>query len=298
MTTGGNTMFVNPSRRIVKIQDTLCAGIITGTDKIRSGYGNGDCVYCDCTTMIFAVADGTERFPFASRDILIRLRERLATAERPADAAQWKALMNDIYADQQFLYKTTLSCVALEKTETGVIVYISHGGDSTVTIFDSSDGSIVYKTRPDMNFAGRSKCVTDVIELRIDDTNLRIMLTTDGMSDLIKQFGTHIRTGDWLASHFSSSVDCICDSIHETIDEHRGNFEYDDIGFIFMDPFKILSQRRSIVIMGGTRPYEEGIFLKDGPSLIEDGWFDDVHIEAYLDVLALAGIYVHSMNDC
>ena len=72
----------------------VCGGISTGTDKIRSGYGNGDCLYFDFEHMVFAVADGTERFPWASRDLLNRLSESLAKSGTPDTAEGWKELIN------------------------------------------------------------------------------------------------------------------------------------------------------------------------------------------------------------
>ena len=64
---------INASQRTVKCGNAVCGSIITGTDKIRSGYGNGDCLYLDFMHGVFAVADATERFPWASRDLLNRL---------------------------------------------------------------------------------------------------------------------------------------------------------------------------------------------------------------------------------
>ena len=58
------TVEINPSKRILKLPGALCGGISTGSDKIRSGYGNGDCLYFDFEHLVFAVADGSERFPW------------------------------------------------------------------------------------------------------------------------------------------------------------------------------------------------------------------------------------------
>ena len=77
------TVEINPSKRILKMPGALCGGISTGTDKIRSGYGNGDCLYFDFEHLVFAVADGSERFPWASRDLLNRLSESLAQSGSP-----------------------------------------------------------------------------------------------------------------------------------------------------------------------------------------------------------------------
>jgi len=49
------TIEINPSKRILKLPGVLCGGISTGTDKFRSGYGNGDCLFFDFEHMVFAI---------------------------------------------------------------------------------------------------------------------------------------------------------------------------------------------------------------------------------------------------
>ena len=126
----------------------VCGGISTGTEKIRSGYGNGDCLYFDFEHMVFAVADGSERFPWASRDLLNRLSESLARSGVPDTAGGWKELINtEVYSVQKYQHKTTFSCVAIRPAPEGVSLIISHGGDSVVTVMDSSTGSIMQSDR-------------------------------------------------------------------------------------------------------------------------------------------------------
>ena len=48
---------LNPFRRALRLPGELGAGLITGTEKIRSGFGNGDCLLLDFRHRIFAVAD-------------------------------------------------------------------------------------------------------------------------------------------------------------------------------------------------------------------------------------------------
>ena len=148
---------INASRRTLKCDNTVCGSIVTGTDKVRSGYGNGDCLYFDFNRGVFAIADATERFPWASRDLLNRLSETLARRGTPDTARGWKELIDaEVYSAQKYQHKTTFSCVALRREGEGVGLVIVHGGDSVVTVMNSTDGSILYQTGPDMNFAGRS----------------------------------------------------------------------------------------------------------------------------------------------
>jgi hypothetical protein len=117
---------INASKRILKIKKSICGGIITGTDKIRSGFGNGDCLFFDFDHMVFAVADGTERFPWASRDLLKRLSETLSRIGAPVTAQGWKDLINgEVYSGQKYQHKTTFSCVAMRSDRGGVDMVIS-----------------------------------------------------------------------------------------------------------------------------------------------------------------------------
>ena len=86
-------ILMNTSRRILKQKNVLCGSIITGSDKMRSGFGNGDCLFFDFENNVFAVADGSERFPFASREILLRLKEILNNG-KPGSCEEWKKLIS------------------------------------------------------------------------------------------------------------------------------------------------------------------------------------------------------------
>ncbi|MBP7586164.1 MAG: hypothetical protein KBA61_19130, partial [Spirochaetes bacterium] len=92
-------MMINAAARMISMEGRAGAFLATGTDKVRSGYGNGDCLYFDFENMVFAVADATERFPWASRDLLNRLSESLAKSGPPDTAAGWKELVNgEVYS--------------------------------------------------------------------------------------------------------------------------------------------------------------------------------------------------------
>ena len=163
----------------------VCGGISTGTDKIRSGYGNGDCLYFDFEHMVFAVADGSERFPWASRDLLNRLSESLTQYGVPDTVSGWRYLINtEIYSEQKYQHKTTFSCVSIKREKEDVIMIVSHGGDSAVTVMNSVTGLICQQTERDMNFAGRSKEIVEVTEYRIVDHDSRVLISTDGFDDV------------------------------------------------------------------------------------------------------------------
>ena len=264
---------INASRRTVKCGTAVCGSIITGTDKIRSGYGNGDCMYLDFDRGVFAIADATERFPWASRDLLNRLSETLSLKGMPDTAGGWKDFINnEVYSAQKYQHKTTFSCVSLSREGGGGGMVIVHGGDSVVTVLNSADGSLLFQTGPDMNFAGRSLGITDVSEHRFEDRNVRVVISSDGFGDLFR-FCLKQELITSVAQAFAgSTLPGVCGKIHEVLDKNRGRFEHDDIGFILIDPFHAANIGGPKLLVGGTQPNEEKRFLEEFSSGPNDRW--------------------------
>jgi hypothetical protein len=284
---------INAAKRILKVKKSICGGIITGTDKIRSGFGNGDCLLFDFDHMVFAVADGTERFPWASRDLLRRLSESLSRTGAPASAQGWKALINgEVYSEQKYQHKTTFSCVAIRSGNGGVDLIISHGGDSSVTVMDSKSGAVYHQTGRDMNFGGRSREIVEVSERRMTDPNSRVVISTDGFNDLLRYcVGRSILASvDGLFTAYP--VDSIGEVVFGIIESNRGKFEHDDIGFIVIDPFLIERVGGPAVLIGGTRPHEEKRYQEEYPHGPHDRWISGARWLEYAEVFAGAGIQV------
>ena len=284
---------INPSKRILKMPGAVCGGIRTGTDKIRNGYGNGDCLYFDFEHLVFAVADGSERFPWASRDLLNRLSGNLSLSGSPDTVYGWKDMMNkEIYSEQKYQHKTTFSCVAIRREGEDVILIISHGGDSAVTVMNSVTGSICQQTDRDMNFAGRSKEIVDVTEYRLVDRDSRVLISTDGFDDVWRFCMRQSLLGGARDVFKRYPVDGICEMIHGILEENKGRFEYDDIGFIIIDPFRAETIKGTSVLMGGTRPYEEQQYLSEYTSGSNDLWVPDGQWGDHDEVFSRAGIIV------
>ena len=285
------TVEINPSKRILKLPGALCGGISTGTDKIRSGYGNGDCLYFDFEHLVFAVADGSERFPWASRDLLNRLSESLAQSGVPDTVSSWKDLINtEIYSEQKYQHKTTFSCVAIRPEGEGVSLIITHGGDSVVTLMNCVTGSIIQQTGRDMNFAGRSKDIVDVTQYQTANRDIRVLLSTDGFDDVWRFCMRQSLLGGASDVFARYSVDNICEMISGILQENSGRFEYDDIGFIIIDPYRTERIGGTAVIMGGTRPYEEQKYLSEYASGPHDRWVPNGQWNEHDEVFAWAGI--------
>ena len=293
------TIVINPSKRILKMPGGVCGGISTGTDKIRSGYGNGDCLYFDFEHLVFAVADGSERFPWASRDLLIRLSESLSLSGSPDTVGGWKDMLNtEIYSEQKYQHKTTFSCVAIRREGDDVFLIISQGGDSAVTVMSSVTGSICRQTGRDMNFAGRSKEIMDVTQYRVADSDSRVLLSTDGFDD-VWRFCLHQSLLGGARDVFERyPVDEISEMISGILEENKSRFEYDDIGFILLDPNRIERITGTAVIMGGTRPYQENQYQSEYASGSHDRWVSDGEWGEHDEVFAGAGIRVLVSGRC
>jgi hypothetical protein len=78
--------------------------------------------------------------------------------------------------------------------------------------------------------------------------------------------------------------------IYGILEENSGRFEYDDIGFIIIDPYRTERIAGTTVIMGGTRPYEEQQYLSQCASGLHDRWVPDGQWSEHDEVFVWAGI--------
>lgn len=237
--------------------------LITGTDKVRSGYGNGDSLLVDFDHRVFAVADATERFPHASRLLLSNIVSGLQTIPQSSD--EWLHYLNGIYASQEYHLKSTLSLIALQKQESVSRAFIAHGGDSSLQIYNRQNKSMVYKTSVNMNFAGRSKHVDSIDCIPLQD-QLRVILYSDGFHDVIKH--CNIEMEDLIHVPLIEAITHIIDKVGNLDRE-----EYDDISLLLFDIPEIYTVNTKGILMGGTtrlqeQKVKESISIHDYNSLI------------------------------
>ena len=211
----------------------------------------------------------------------------------PDTVRGWRDLLNkEIYSEQKYQHKTTFSGIAIRRDGEDVFLIIAHGGDSAVTVMNSVTGSIYRQTGRDMNFAGRSKEIVDVTQYRIADRDSRVLISTDGFDDVWRFCLRQSLLGGARDVFERYPVDCICEMISGILQENRGSFEYDDIGFIIIDPYRTERISGMAVIMGGTRPYEEQQYLSEYASGLHDRWVPDGQWGDHDDLFAGAGIRV------
>jgi len=273
---------LNPYRRSICLPDKLGACLVTGTEKVRCGYGNGDCLLLDFHHRVFAVADASERFPQASRLLLERMTGAIAETGPPGDENAFNALLDRVWSRQKFIHKTTLSCVVLVNGEDGPAAMLANNGDSTITFLNPNDGKVLFRTRSDMNFAGRSKHPNAVTTQRLNGSRPAIVLATDGLAGI----------GDILSTKITRRPHRIAHWIADRTRSPALPPEIDDIGAIALVTDVPVREAHTI-IMGGTRPGKEKDFLqsaKQKPAM--DRWDSIKAWQQAPELMDLAGIQI------
>ena len=266
---------------MVRQKGALSALLVVGSDKVEGGFGNGDCILLDFSRLIFAVSDASERYTRASRILLERFAEILSDQDiSPPDISVLKKSIAEIYGRQKYTHKCTFSLVSLFKNKKEVVASISSGGDSMVIVADSSDGSIIFKTIPDMNFAGRSKNVPAISTLTLKDRKFRVIIATDGFAEVLNKIGKqeHGKLPEWL---FNGSAYDIAGKFRRRF-KRKKIVNYDDIGMIIVDPFAVYRDNKAIVV-GGTLPEKEALFASSFSTLAgkwveKERWHDNSEI--------------------
>ncbi|MFP4476306.1 MAG: hypothetical protein ACLFOY_12165 [Desulfatibacillaceae bacterium] len=278
---------INAAKRAMVVGESVSACVVTGTDKVRSGYGNGDCLLLDFSSRVFAVADSSERFPTASRALLQRLARTLSKSPRPEDESGWLALVNSVVARQNYVEKTTLAAVVLDGAGADMRATVMHGGDSLVLFVDQASGEVAYRTGVDMNFAGRAKALSGVATVPVDPETTRIVLATDGVADVARVSGMSVDELCVQALH-RRPIPAFPGVVLKFIAIRRG-MEHDDIGFVALAPGHPDIPGEGCFILGGTSPREEeSIQRRLFAARLPDQWVDADSMDlARMGVLSL-----------
>jgi hypothetical protein len=286
---------IHPEARIVVKEYEYGALLVTGRDKITCGYGNGDCLLLNMKHLFFALSDSNERYSRASRDILERLCEEVDKKGVPEHKEEWLDLVNDVFAHQKYHHKATFSFAAIRRNATGASICIINGGDSTVHIVNKVTGRVEYRTEPNMNFAGRSKKISGVMELSLKGDGYRLVMASDGLADVARFCGKDVTemVGAFLTH----------DNVHEIPEKLRelirsadlggtaGN--YDDFGIIVIDPMSLKTDSDAQIVMGGTDPGEEDAYQRRiADTSSGDGWISMKEIPEKALRINMCGIRV------
>lgn len=267
---------INAAARIVSGRGEAGAIVRTGSDKIRSGFGNGDCLLLDFEHMFFAVSDGAERYSPASRDILERLARQVQSHGIPRSQGEWLERVNEVFAGQRYQHKATLSIVAVGRRKDGIVLTVIHGGDSMVLVYDAAKREFVFRTESNMNFVGRSKEISGLVEVPLGGAEHRIIIGSDGLSDLARMSG--LDTMGYVKGLVTGyAVQEIPGAVHESLRERiakDAECNFDDIGLIALDPAR-LEQKPVRLLIGGTSPFEEAEYQRHiSQQGLVDEWID------------------------
>ncbi len=288
----GNSVLINALKRSVKMKNFFSGFIVTGTEKVRCGFGNGDCIMLDLEKRIFAAADGSERNPWASRDLLMRYQNNLSAEGGMTGIEDLKKNIKQIYSEQDFRHKTTFSSVWIEKENGTVSLYVASGGDSMVIVLDKETGSVEYKTEVDMKFAGRSLLEASMTKVELKDKKYRVILATDGYSDLVKQI--ELNADNRLHEILTlTDIHEVAESLLSELELNKGKIEYDDIGFIIFDPYYNIENSNVKLIIGGTNSKEERFYENQSKKELKDEWLNESFWNQNPVGLKLAGIVLN-----
>ncbi len=269
-----SSILINPARRAINVPGRISASLNTGSHKLQSGFGNGDCLLMDFQRLFFAISDSTDRWPDASRNIFNRLTDYLSKMELPQNEDEWLRLINRLYATQQYLYRATFTGIAIKNSEGRKKAVIIHGGDSITLIVDVKEGSIKFQTTSNMNFVGRAKCIPEAFTIPLYSGTEIIIMGSDGIADIARLSGLKLEDM-CIAAASRYSVDEVPHRISHLLDSFEGEIQHDDIGIIAIDPHKIEPAAKLSVLMGGTMPGDEKRYssqLKGGN--VSDRWMN------------------------
>ncbi len=262
---------------------------MTGTEKVRCGYGNGDCLLFDFHHDTFAVADGSERHPRGSRELLERFGEELSERDGAPALDELQEYIRKIYKQQKYNSKTTFSCISFVKEQDEMHAAVANGGDSIVLILDVNERKRRFKTAADMNFAGRSITEAAVNLIRIDQDRDRIILATDGFADYIRQvFG--VGSPEEFDILYDESAEKVIEILTDSFEGLQDKIEYDDIGFIIIDPGKKNLGFPVSILTGGTTSVEEKRFSGPGAEEVPDRWLMESDWQENRKIIEKAGI--------
>lgn len=263
------TILHNPARRAVKVGGVLSASVTAASGKAESGHGNGDAMVLDFKRAFFAVADASERHPRASREFLGRIMAALGDRPVPTDTEEWRALLNSCYAQQSYSRTATFCGVCVQNIGGGLSALIANGGDSFCAIADGISGEILYKTPPDMCFAGRSLCVGTVARIPLDTGRERIILATDGLIDLARalKLSPSAMCGQYAALY---PPDEAADRLSRYLARNAETMGHDDVALIVLNPHALLRLPVPPIRLGGTGRSEERKFRESSPALADE----------------------------
>lgn len=249
----------NAMRRSVRWPAIAGARVRAGTLSERDRAGLGDCLLMDFRRKFFAVSDSSNRYPPASRKLLLKFAEGLA-AFAPSDFGKTVPLeglgrirgsltqkSEEILQTIPYTESCTFTGVLLVGTEAGDRGILFHTGDSLLYEVNRKTSESRLTTSSNFWMVGRSKHLFQVEEIEIPPEAI-LILATDGLADL--NAGNPSDGTDPLVSiAVEHPVEEIPDRLVEAID--RKNTPTDDIVIVSVHPHR-LRPWETTILLGGT----------------------------------------------
>ncbi|MEW5737185.1 MAG: SpoIIE family protein phosphatase [Thermodesulfobacteriota bacterium] len=273
------------------VEGAVSACLVAGADKAASGMGCGDCMLLCFPARFFAVADGSERFPSAGRELLQNMAQSLCGVPVPESAEEWLDLVNRAYARQPYHKTAAFTGAAFCEIQGRPHAVIVHGGDCPALIADEKTGEVLFSTAADMNFAGRSERATGAVALPLSSGRERVVLASDGLSDVARLAGLALSGLCGAAAGFA--VESVPRKLSRFLAKNAGGVRHDDVAVMVIAAQKLSSGPPLSLLLGGTTSYAEADFMAAG---LPDRW-EEVQPEAMSRELILAG-FSHAIPHC
>lgn len=260
-------LLLNRRRRSVRCPGFLGARVQGGSTGMSSSAGVGDCLLLDFSKGFFAVADGSDRNPSASREFIGMFAKMLADNKAlSADGvyldSEITALKDQFISDAEQLLVTfsfrdscTFTGILLLRTTESISAVILHTGDSLLISCNLRTRDAFQFTKNNFWMVGRSQHYFQTGELPVNP-DTRLLLATDGIGEIPIPAGMN-RENHLLGLFATERIEEIPDHLLDS-GESAGSTR-DDIAIIAMDPFSMPVQSESF-ILGGTSDLEERAF--------------------------------------
>ena len=263
-------LLLNRYRRALRFPGFVGGRILGGYGSSSLQAGVGDCALFDFSSGLFAVADGSDRNPSASRHFLAMfsktikqlLHDPAGTTRSAREVSNIKETLSaeseKLLCSMPFGTGCTFTGVLLLRTPEGIGAILMHTGDSLLITCDLHTSRACQSTVDNFWLVGRSQRFFQIEIIEVSDST-RLLLATDGLSGIPFPAGT-TREG-FILSLFET---CSPDEVPDRILGNAGppSVGRDDASVIAVNPSALVYLPRHL-ILGGTGIYEERIYQEE-----------------------------------
>lgn len=255
----------DPVRRIFRLPGAAGAAVCSAESSSGEIRGNGDCVLLDFVTGFYALSDGSDRNPAASRNLLERF-DHLFAAQDPwrlgahgPGSPDLAAYLNRLAERSERVLgampptsSCTLTGVKLFRADRRWMGLLLHTGDSALYAVELQGEGPKRLTQNNFWMAGRTERLYQIQWMTVSQESW-LILTTDGLPDLPALFppGKEAGIGERIDS---LPVESIPQTLLAATKRHRGR--PDDAAAITLVPAR-LRPGPDRIVMGGTTAREE-----------------------------------------